>query len=142
MVYEPLRVPQSGPIDFTKLIKNISIRYLSSTRPEQTTLDEWIVLPLYQNNHDIPTTDDGKTSLLLATKNELQLIVDRWIERHELEKTISFRKPITKRKSVDEECMLRLQYRKAKEQKKSLKKQLAQLEKKKKQGSKKVMESN
>ena len=43
-----LPIPEEGAIDFTKRIRNVSVRYLNSQTPTKDDLDKWVVLPLYQ----------------------------------------------------------------------------------------------
>ncbi|KAJ1356099.1 hypothetical protein KIN20_013738 [Parelaphostrongylus tenuis] len=53
-------------VDVSKYVKNLSVRYLSSLVPNESNLDDWIVLPLFQEGQDIPIENDGRTAILLA----------------------------------------------------------------------------
>ncbi|KAL6726218.1 hypothetical protein Aduo_008211 [Ancylostoma duodenale] len=76
-----LEAQYAPTIDFTKHVKNLSVRYVSTILPSENNLDDWIVLPLFQHGQDIPIDNDGRTAILVAHAPSLERLIEMWRER-------------------------------------------------------------
>ncbi|RCN43860.1 hypothetical protein ANCCAN_10132 [Ancylostoma caninum] len=76
-----LEAQYAPTIDFTKHVKNLSVRYVSTILPSENNLDDWIVLPLFQHGQDIPIDNDGRTAILVAHAPSLERLLEMWRER-------------------------------------------------------------
>ncbi|EYC23378.1 hypothetical protein Y032_0015g2618 [Ancylostoma ceylanicum] len=98
-----LEAQYAPTIDFTKHVKNLSVRYVSTILPTENNLDDWIVLPLFQHGQDIPIDNDGRTAILVAHAPSLERLLEMWRERIDGERH-DRREKKRHRKSERREC--------------------------------------
>ncbi|KAJ1358921.1 hypothetical protein KIN20_017489 [Parelaphostrongylus tenuis] len=62
-------------------VQNLSVRYLSTTLPSERDLDDWIVLPLFQQKQNNAKEEDGRGTILVAHTPSLERLIELWHKR-------------------------------------------------------------